>query len=315
MLKIFYKLWMIILVLLSCSSLLSIMAINRVAEVSGWQIQAFRVIDKAENLLSNLKDAEVGQRGYLLTNNERFLEPYFTASPLIDVTFAELQGLIKDKPQQQLDKLKPPVADRTSLLNKTLSIHQNYTADEALEIVKKGQGRALMDSIRLVLKGLISNEQNQLNQQSTELAFNIRYLLLGITASAFLVVMVAGSSTYQIRRLSEEIRRKAAFQATLLDSVDAAIISPRRTASSPASIADWSSYSVTARRIWSTSSRYSSFTMQMRSMSVSTNSVRRASRASKPSQPRLSMHCGKPTFCLSVLLILVQLGKNDAVIC
>ncbi len=221
--------WMITILLLSCASVLSVMAVSWVTEASGWQTHAFRIIDKAENLLSNLKDAEVGQRGYLLTNDERFLEPYFTAAPLIESDLSELQQLIKDKPQQQqqqqLDQLKPLIADRLALIKKTLLIHQNYTADDALEMVKKGQGKAVMDAIRLVLKDFMQNERDQLNQQSTRLAFNIRNLLLGISASAFLVFFVAAGVVYQLRRLGEETRRKAAFQATLLDSADAAIIS------------------------------------------------------------------------------------------
>lgn len=78
-----YKFLIGTILLLSCASLLSILSVNWVTEVSGWQTHTFLVINKAENLLSKLKDAEVGQQGYLLTNDQRFLEPYITAVTLI----------------------------------------------------------------------------------------------------------------------------------------------------------------------------------------------------------------------------------------
>ena len=226
MLKNSPKFWAITLLLLSCSSLLSIMAVNGVAKASGWQTHAFRVINKAESLLSNFKDAEIGQRDYLLTNDERFLEPYFTATSLIEADLIELQQHIKDVPQQQqLDKLKPLVAARMAMLNKTLSIQQYNTAGDALEMVKKGQDKAVMDAIRLVLQGFTQNEQNELAQQSTTLAVNIRYLVLSIIANTFLVIFVAAGVSYQLRLPGEESCRKAASQTTLLDSANAAIIS------------------------------------------------------------------------------------------
>lgn len=52
-----------------------------------------RVIDKANNLLSVLKDAETGQRGFLLTGDEAFLNPYLDAKNKIPNYLGELQGL------------------------------------------------------------------------------------------------------------------------------------------------------------------------------------------------------------------------------
>ena len=54
------------------------------------------VISKTDNLLSDLKDAETGQRGYLLTGDKAFLDPYLTAKDEINGHLKELDQIISD---------------------------------------------------------------------------------------------------------------------------------------------------------------------------------------------------------------------------
>src|SRR6266705_3658473 len=54
-----------------------------------------------QNLLSQLKDAETGQRGYLYTNNPEYLRPYNDARTAIDVTLGRLAELTQSEPRQR----------------------------------------------------------------------------------------------------------------------------------------------------------------------------------------------------------------------
>src|SRR5580700_462981 len=72
------------------------------------------VVTNLENVLSNIKDAETGQRGYLLTGIESYLEPYRTSTPKIQQSLRSLRSLTADNPSQQhrLDALDPLVASK-----------------------------------------------------------------------------------------------------------------------------------------------------------------------------------------------------------
>src|SRR5437868_9876749 len=68
-----------------------------------------QVLQSLETLLSQIKDAETGQRGYLITGADRYLEPYRDSLLNINLTFARLRALTADNPEQRrrLDRLKP----------------------------------------------------------------------------------------------------------------------------------------------------------------------------------------------------------------
>ena len=52
---------------------------RRTQEAEGWVAHTYRVINSAESLLSMMKDAEIGERGFMLTGDERYLAPYNSA--------------------------------------------------------------------------------------------------------------------------------------------------------------------------------------------------------------------------------------------
>src|SRR4051812_13581545 len=74
----------------------------------------YEVIANLETAISLLVDAETGQRGYVITGDEGFLEPYNAATPHIEATLGELRRLTSDNPSQQrrIPELEQRVATR-----------------------------------------------------------------------------------------------------------------------------------------------------------------------------------------------------------
>src|SRR5437764_2848605 len=70
-------------------------------ESNRWVVHTHQVLETLENLLSLLKDHETGERGYLLTSQRSFLEPYRTALKNIEPTMKKLDELIADNPKQK----------------------------------------------------------------------------------------------------------------------------------------------------------------------------------------------------------------------
>jgi CHASE3 domain sensor protein len=93
-----------------------------------------------------LKDAETGQRGFLLTKNKAFLKPYEIASQEIEGQYKELVSLTKNqKLKSMLMDLKPLIEERLSLLERTIQLELQGNSSLALQIVSTGNGKEYME--------------------------------------------------------------------------------------------------------------------------------------------------------------------------
>ena len=104
-----------------------------------------------EVLLSTLKDAETGQRGYLLTGNERYLEPYNAAVASLGKTLGGLRRLVSDNPEEvaRLDAVEQAGRDKMAELQQTVELRRSGQATKALAVVQSDRGKHLMDEIRV----------------------------------------------------------------------------------------------------------------------------------------------------------------------
>jgi CHASE3 domain sensor protein len=104
--------WIGIGLLLLFSGLLSLWAVQRAAQSARWQAHTLEVLTRAETLMADLSHAESGQRGYLLTGDGQYLDPYTAALASVDTQMGKLRQLTADSPAQQarLDTMRPLVA-------------------------------------------------------------------------------------------------------------------------------------------------------------------------------------------------------------
>ncbi|HVY91941.1 MAG TPA: PAS domain S-box protein [Bryobacteraceae bacterium] len=126
---------------------------------------ARHTLTTVEALLSDLKDAETGERGYLLTRDRRYLEPYTMALPHISMDLAELTTNVDAAPAA-ISQVKMRVASMLSLLAQT--IESEETGAPARETVQEraDAAKAVMDSIRASTDQLIQAEQGRLTART-----------------------------------------------------------------------------------------------------------------------------------------------------
>src|SRR5271168_4497994 len=112
-------------------------SITGLIENDSWVDHSHQVQTELAILLSTMKDAETGQRGYLLTGNDSYLEPYEAALRAIKGTFAEARRLTIDNPRQQhrLDAISPLIDGKLAELKETIDLRRNQGLDAALKIV------------------------------------------------------------------------------------------------------------------------------------------------------------------------------------
>lgn len=101
-------------------------------------------------LLTLAQDAEGGQRGYLLTGEKSYLEPYRKAVEAIPGQLARIDTMTASDDQlaPQVSHIKDALAQKQAELSETIALYDKGDAAKALEMVRSGQGKAAMDEIR-----------------------------------------------------------------------------------------------------------------------------------------------------------------------
>ncbi len=127
---------------------LSFQLFNKQKNATDLVTHTFLVKLKIEEVVTLLKDAETGQRGFLLTKDNAFLEPFDNSKQNIATSIADLQKLVTDNSQQadNVKHLETLVLDRFQYLETGLRLLKNNTPDSLVPVMKKG--RVLMDSIK-----------------------------------------------------------------------------------------------------------------------------------------------------------------------
>jgi len=153
------------------------------------------VIGKLEELLSQLKDAETGQRGFIITGEERYLEPYNTAAVRIDRAYREVTDLTRDNPlqQQRLEALAAPLQQRLASLAATIDLRRVEQGFEAAkQKVLTGEGKELMDQLRKSITEMEAEENRLLKERTDQANRNAQYTLNTIVWGTVAAVVLLG---------------------------------------------------------------------------------------------------------------------------
>lgn len=129
-----------------------------------WVTHTHEVINASNLLINALKDAETGQRGYLLSQDESYLTPYFNGVEMALKQIKYLTDKVSDNPIQQnrifhIDKL---VEAKFIELEQTIDLQIQGDRKQALDIVKTNLGFEIMNQIRVAINEFIETEQELL---------------------------------------------------------------------------------------------------------------------------------------------------------
>lgn len=145
------------LLVLVSSSALSYLSIKELLNSQQWVEHTTQVETGLNELISRMKDAETGQRGYLLTGDEAFLEPYTGAEREVADQLIKVQLLTRDNASQQGDfpGLEKLIAEKFSLIRKSIIDKKRGLPPTAQAL---SNGKAVMDAIRAQVQTMIERE-------------------------------------------------------------------------------------------------------------------------------------------------------------
>ena len=186
-----------ILVLLLIVGTVSYTSTVRLIDSGGWVTHTRTVILEAEEMLADVFGAETGQRGYLLTGEDRYLRPYLGVQQSVDERLGRLLKLTADNPRQQqrLQSLAQAIHQRFAGMQEVIDIRRSKGFDAALRLVLTDKGREDMETLRRTLKEATDEEYGLLSARSYEeqqLARRTESTIIIGTLGAFLLMVIAG---------------------------------------------------------------------------------------------------------------------------
>jgi CHASE3 domain sensor protein len=181
---------------------------NLLIDTEHWVGHTHQVRAELSDLLSQLKDAETGQRGYIITGEESYLDPYKAGLAGIKTTLADLKNLTSDNPDQQrrFARAAPLIESKLAELAQTIALRRNQGFDAALKVVADNTGKTYMDQIRAILSEADQEEQALLHKRSAEARASSDMTMMVILWGGILGTLVVGLIGWFISKsLSDQI--------------------------------------------------------------------------------------------------------------
>ena len=186
-----------------------------------------------QRVFSLMQDAETGQRGFVITGDEAFLEPYDAAQASLDAQISLLRAQMADDAAQaaEIALLEGLIARKRAIMQQTIALRRTGGLEAAGSEVANRSGKAAMDDIRQVVGQMVQREAGRLVQTSRAADDRTRRTEL-ITQGLFgaLIALTIGGGLllwrYIItrRRLLEQVRATAARHEAIFNSAIDAII-------------------------------------------------------------------------------------------
>lgn len=182
---------------------------NSLTESLNWEKHTQEVLQQFDETLILMIDAETGGRGFLITGEENYLEPYNNATEKIGDNLAKLRGLVADNPQQSaaMPRLENTIGERLRILKQAVDMRRFESLEEVRARMSKNRGRETMDEVRSIINGLKTNEQNLLTNREADLDTSLTNTYRMVAFGSLAGILALGLANFAIYRGVGSLRR------------------------------------------------------------------------------------------------------------
>src|SRR3954470_17803068 len=155
---------------------------------------SYEIQQQLVSLLSELKDTEAGQRGYLYTNNPEYLQPYNDSRSAVDSTFYRLAELTKGEPRQrdELADIRVLLDKKLNEINETILYQKSGDTAKARALVETNAGFELMNQVRTAVGKLNTEQSLVLRDQQTKVRRSALWLYATLGSTSLLILVLLG---------------------------------------------------------------------------------------------------------------------------
>lgn len=156
-----------------------------------------QVLEELSGVTQAIADAETGQRGYIITGVDSYLEPYDAGLAVLDQHLARLRELTANNPEHQrrLKDLEPSLRARMAALARGVELRRSGDVEGARQFIASGAGKKEMDVVRSSIADFRGSEMTMLKERSDlaeAAAARTRWTIIVGTVMAFALLAVVG---------------------------------------------------------------------------------------------------------------------------
>jgi CHASE3 domain sensor protein len=224
---------------IACNAFLAVTHLKRVQTIAALTIESSAIQAELSAVVKDVTDMETGQRGYLLTGNPAYLQPYADAKGRIEMDFASLRVGLSNRTQRERSwesQLESSAKSKLAEMERSISLREKGYRRRSFKLVDTDEGKVYMDEIRGIASSLSSSENSNSARLDGEKTAALRRAFSAtiISNSVLLVLAVCafGLIRHHERLLGEEVaqsRNELAVRNLQLDKLISALSGQARS--------------------------------------------------------------------------------------
>lgn len=162
----------------------------------------YQVLAGLNRLFISVEDAETGQRGFIITGDDTYLEPYLNAVGRTDGHISNLRRLLDSSPAQaaRVSQLETLVEAKLTELGEVIDVRRREGFQSASNAIVKREGKQLMDKVRTEVASIGATEEAQLRAQQEDARLREQELLqIGSIVAAVSIAVRLGLAFFLAR--------------------------------------------------------------------------------------------------------------------
>jgi signal transduction histidine kinase len=236
--------FLVAIVVFAATAWLGYGAVDMLVRNQRKQVAARLIAVELQALLSLATQAETGQRGFVITGKEEYLEPYHNARQRLPESLQMLRRNLSSPAQlERIDLIERLQAEKMDELASSIRVRRDAGFDEAQKIVLSDQGRRLMDAIKTNVRAMEQVETAQLEQRITQSAQSAEQAFVTIAAAGainvgLLVVLMLAvradskareRAALQVQELNQALEQRVKVRTGELAEVNAKLLDANRS--------------------------------------------------------------------------------------
>lgn len=205
----------LILLLLAALGIITFRAVLDQIETRDEVKNTYELLIGINGVLAAVVDAETGERGFLLTGNDAFLEPYYDATANVRRLLRDLQDQAAGNEDRAIRtrQLSEAAGIALGFLARVLDVYREDGPEAARRLVATGEGKEYMDRVRRIGRTILSEKRTRLEARQLAEERAERRTLLAITLSLTVIIALLGWLVWLVHR---ETRRRESVESAML---------------------------------------------------------------------------------------------------
>jgi CHASE3 domain sensor protein len=202
-----------LLALMAWNAYLAVSHLKRMQKITVLTMESSAIQAELSAVLKDLTDMETGQRGFLLTGDATYLQPYSDAKGGVEANFVALRAALtnrRENEQSLVSQLASLASSKQAEMERTINLRQQGYRLRSFRVVDTNEGKDYMDEIRRIVASLASSESGNFARLDNEKSATLKKFLWISIASNSATLLIAACLFGLMRRHGRLLEEDAA---------------------------------------------------------------------------------------------------------